>query len=175
MVDIVVLPMRLQTPSASPVLAQTLPLGSLCSVQCLAVYIRICIGPALEGPLRGQLYQAPVSKHFLASAIVSGFGVSRWDGSLGGSDGLSVSAPLFVPAFSFDRRNSGLIFLRWVDGPIPQLGAMPNLWILSPWVLSPLCWVFQLMSSSLGPGNLLHPWHLGLSSGYSQCPIPSAT
>jgi hypothetical protein len=26
------------------------------------------------------------------------------------------SAPLFVPAFPFDRRNSGLIFLRWVGG-----------------------------------------------------------
>ena len=33
--------------------------------------------------LRGQLYQVPVSKHFLASAIVSGFGVCRWDGLLG--------------------------------------------------------------------------------------------
>jgi hypothetical protein len=51
----------------------------------MAVYICICIGPALEEPLRGQLYQAPVSKHFLASAIVSKFGVSRWDGSLGGA------------------------------------------------------------------------------------------
>jgi len=28
---------------------------------------------------RRQLYQAPVSKHFLASAIVSGFGVCMWD------------------------------------------------------------------------------------------------
>jgi hypothetical protein len=84
-VDIVVLPMRLQTPSASPVLAQTLPLGSLCSVQCLAVYIRICIGWALAEPLREQLYWASVSKHFLGSAIVSGFGVSRWDGSLSGA------------------------------------------------------------------------------------------
>jgi hypothetical protein len=34
----------------------------------------------------------------------------------------SVSAPLFVPAFPLDRRNSGLIFLRWV---IPQPGTMP--------------------------------------------------
>ena len=33
---------------------------------------------------RGQSYQAPVSKHFLASATVSGFGVYGWDGSLGG-------------------------------------------------------------------------------------------
>jgi hypothetical protein len=35
---------------------------------------------------------------------------------------LSVSAPLFVPAFPFVRRNSGLTFFRWVDGPIPQMG-----------------------------------------------------
>ena len=33
---------------------------------------------------------------------------------------LSVSAPFFVPVFSSERSNSGLKFLRWVDGPIPQ-------------------------------------------------------
>ena len=86
MVDIVVLPMRLQTSSAPKVLALTSPLGSLCSVQCLAVYIHICNGSAMSEPLTGQLYQVPVSKYFLASAIVSGFGVSRCDGSLGGTD-----------------------------------------------------------------------------------------
>ena len=37
----------------------------------------------LVEPLRGQLYQAPVSKYFLASAIVSGFGDCIWDGSSG--------------------------------------------------------------------------------------------
>jgi hypothetical protein len=31
-------------------------------------------------PLRRQPYQAPVSKHFSASAIVPGFGVCIWDG-----------------------------------------------------------------------------------------------
>jgi hypothetical protein len=76
LVDIV-LPMRLQTPSTLTVLALTSPLGSPHSVQCLAVYICVCIGPALAEPLRGQPYRAPVSKHFLASAIVSGFGVNR--------------------------------------------------------------------------------------------------
>jgi hypothetical protein len=44
-----------------------------------------CIGQALAQPLRRQLYQAPVSMHFLASAIVSGFGVCIWDGSPGGA------------------------------------------------------------------------------------------
>jgi hypothetical protein len=33
----------------------------------------------------------------------------------------SGSAPLLVSAFPFDRRDSGLIFLRWMGGPIPLL------------------------------------------------------
>ena len=72
-----------KAPSASWVLPLTPPLASLCSVQWLAVSIHICIGQDLEDPLRRQLYQAPVSKHFLESAIVSGFGVCIWDGSPG--------------------------------------------------------------------------------------------
>ena len=51
----------------------------------LTVSICICIGQMLVEPLRKQPYQTPVSKHFLVSAIVSGFGVCRWDGSLGGT------------------------------------------------------------------------------------------
>jgi hypothetical protein len=35
----------------------------------------------------------------------------------------SVSGSLFVPAFPFDRKDSVLIFLRRVCGPIPQPGA----------------------------------------------------
>ncbi|KRX11800.1 hypothetical protein T07_8521 [Trichinella nelsoni] len=57
--------MGLQTPSAPSVLSLTPPLGTPHSVQWLA---------ALAEPLRRQLYQAAVSKHFLASTIVSGFG-----------------------------------------------------------------------------------------------------
>ena len=74
-----------KAPSAPSVLPLTPPLGSLCSVQWLTVSIWICIGQDLAEPLRRQLYQAPVSKHFLASAIVSGFGVCMWDGSPGGA------------------------------------------------------------------------------------------
>ena len=74
-----------KAPSAPSVLPLTPPLGSLCSVWWLAVSIHICIGQDLAEPLRRQLYQAPVSKHFLASAIVSGFGVCMWDGSPGGA------------------------------------------------------------------------------------------
>jgi hypothetical protein len=45
--------------SYSPAL--TSPFGSPHSVQCLAVYIYIYSGQALAEPLRGQLYQIPVS------------------------------------------------------------------------------------------------------------------
>ena len=73
-------------------------------------------------------------------------------------DGLSFSlCSIFVPAFPLDRNNSGLKFLRWVGVPISQLGAMPINWIWSLQVLSPLCFVFQLLSSLLGPRNLFFP------------------
>ena len=85
LVDIVVLPMGSQTPSAPTVLALTSPLVFQHSVQCSAVNISICIDSALVETLRGLLYQAPVSKYFLATVIVSGFGVSRWDRSPGGA------------------------------------------------------------------------------------------
>jgi hypothetical protein len=50
----------------------------------LAALICLCIVQAVAEPLRGQLYETPVSKHFLASAIVSGFAVCRWDASQAG-------------------------------------------------------------------------------------------
>ena len=71
LVHIVVLPMGLKTPSAVWVLSQTPPLGTLCLVQWLVESIHLCICQALAEPLRRQLYQAPVSKHLLASTIVS--------------------------------------------------------------------------------------------------------
>jgi hypothetical protein len=141
LVDIVFLPIGLQTPSAPSVLSLTPPLGSPCSVQWLAASIHICIGQFLAEPLRRQLYQAPVSKYFLASAIVSGFGDCIWMDPRWSSLWMafpSVSAPLFVPVFPLDRSYSGLKFLRWLSGPIPQPGAVRNLWIWSLQVLSPL-------------------------------------
>lgn len=81
LVDIIAFPMGLQDPSVPSVLPLTPPLGSLCSVWWFAVCICIGIGQAL----RRQLYQAPVSNCFLASAIVSRFGVSRGYGCLGGA------------------------------------------------------------------------------------------
>jgi hypothetical protein len=77
--------MKLQTPSAPTVFALTFPSLSPCSVQCLALYICICIGLPLAEPLGGQLYQAPVSNHILASVIRSGFAISRQDGYLRGA------------------------------------------------------------------------------------------
>jgi hypothetical protein len=72
----------------------------------------------------------------------------------------SVSAPLFVPAFPLDRRNSDLIVLRWEGGFIPQTGPVLKLWIWSLQVFSSLCWVFQQMSYPLGPESLLLSLHL---------------
>ena len=40
---------------------------------------------ALAETLRRQLYQGPISKHFLASSTGSGFGVYIWDLSPGGA------------------------------------------------------------------------------------------
>jgi hypothetical protein len=97
-------------------------LGFLCSVRWVAVSIHIFISQALSEPLRRQLYPDPVSKHFLASAIVSGFGVCMWSGSQGEEAWMAfplVSAPFFAPVFPLYRSNSGLKFWRWVSGPIP--------------------------------------------------------
>jgi hypothetical protein len=74
-----------KVPSAPSVLPLTPPLGSPCSVRFLTVSIHVCIGQDLTEPLRRRLYQAPVSKHFLASTVASEFGVCMWDGSPGGA------------------------------------------------------------------------------------------
>jgi hypothetical protein len=82
LVDIVVLPMGLQTPSTTSVLSLTHLLGTPHSVgwnTCL------CICKALAESPRRQSYQAPFSMHFLASTIVSGFGNCIWNESPGGS------------------------------------------------------------------------------------------
>jgi len=83
LVDIVVLPMGLQTSSVPSILSLT-QLGSLCSVQWLAVSIPLCLCQALADLLRRQLYHTSVSKHFVALAIVSEFGGCMWDEFPGG-------------------------------------------------------------------------------------------
>jgi hypothetical protein len=74
--------MGCRTPAPS-VLFITPPLGTSCSVQWLVASIHLCIFQALAEPPRRQVYQAPVRKNFLAFTIVSGFGVSVWDGHTG--------------------------------------------------------------------------------------------
>ena len=66
----IVLPMRLQFPSYPSVLPLAFPLWSPGSVRWLDVSICICISQVLVETLREQPYQAPISKQFLASAIV---------------------------------------------------------------------------------------------------------
>jgi hypothetical protein len=83
LVDSVVLPMGMQTASAPLVLSLIPPLGTPCSVQWLAASIHLCICQAPAEPFRRQLYQAPISKYFLTSKIVSVLTI--WDGSSGGS------------------------------------------------------------------------------------------
>jgi hypothetical protein len=141
LVDIV-LPMGLHYPSAPSVPPLALPLRSLGSVWWLALGICICFGQVLVQPLRKQSYKAPVSKHFLASAIMSEFGVCRWDVSIGGTvSAWTFFKPMFhffVPAFPLDRNISGLKFLRWMVGTIPQLSALPIYWRWSLQILAPL-------------------------------------
>jgi hypothetical protein len=55
----------------------TSSLETLYSVQWMAVSIPFCICQALAEHLRRQPYQVPVSKHLLASTIVSVFVYSR--------------------------------------------------------------------------------------------------
>ena len=81
----IVLPMGLQAPSAPSVLSLAPPLGTLSSVQWLDESMHLWFCQALAEPLRRQLYQAPVSKHLLASTIVSEFVDYIWDGSPGGA------------------------------------------------------------------------------------------
>jgi hypothetical protein len=97
LVHMFVPPMGLQTPSAPWVLSLAPLLGTQCPVQWMAVNIHFCNCQALAEPLRRQLYQAPVSKHLLASTIVSSFGSCIWDGSLSHWMAFpSVSAPNFA-------------------------------------------------------------------------------
>jgi hypothetical protein len=84
----------------------------------------------------------------------------------------SASASLFFPVFSLDMHSPGLKILRWVCGPIPQLWSVPIHCICSLQVLSPLCWIFLLMLSSLCPENLLHLWYLRIFSGLPPLPHP---
>jgi hypothetical protein len=178
LVDIAVLPMGLQSSSAPSVLPLTFPLGSLDSVWLLAVTIWICISQVLAETLRRQPYQAPDSKHFLASAIVSGFDVCRWNGSLGGA----VSGwPFLQTLFHFFFFCTCLSFGQehfWVNNF--EMGGWPHpstrgCAYLLEMVLSPLCSVFWLISSIwvLGASHVPGLWDFLVVTPRS--PSPSAT
>ena len=79
MIDIVVITAGLQTPSALSVISLTFQLGNPCSIQGLSMSTHLCVFQTLAGPLSIQLYQAPVSKHFLESAIVSDLNDCIWN------------------------------------------------------------------------------------------------
>ena len=125
----IVLPMGLQSPSAPSVLPLALPLGSPGSVRWLTVSIYICIGQVLVEPLREQPYQAPVTKCFLASAIVSGLqaadGMNPYVGQT--LDGLFWSlCSIFCPCFSFGQEHFWIKNFEMCEWPHPQLGKVPQ-------------------------------------------------
>jgi hypothetical protein len=113
-----------KAPSAPSVLPLTPPLGSLCSVWWLAASICICIGQDLAEPLRRKLYQAPVSKHFLASAIVSGLSACEMDPQGRQSlDGLSFSlCSTLFPCIFFRQEQFWFKDLEMGGCSIPQRG-----------------------------------------------------
>jgi hypothetical protein len=166
--------MGLQTPSALSVLPLTPPLGSLCSVQWLAASIQICIAYALAEPLRVQICQALVSKHFLASAIESGFSGCIWDGSPGETvlEWPFHRCSTLCPCISFREEQFWVKSFEMSMWPHPSTGGMPNLWIWSLQVLAPLCWVFQLMSSLFSPEDPFAFLDSGTFWWLTQFPIP---
>jgi hypothetical protein len=104
----------------------------------------VSIGQVLGEPLRKQTYQVPISNHLASqetdipsshqqtSAIVTEFGVCRWDEFLGGAVSewpfLQYLFNIFAPVFPLDRIISGLTMLRWVDAPIPHLDVISIYW-----------------------------------------------
>jgi hypothetical protein len=100
LVDIVVLPMGLKTPfsSFSPFHNSSIGYSMLSEmVDWASPFILV----RLWQSLRRHPYQAPVSKHFLASEM-SGFGGCIWDRSPGGAVSLLHS---LSPVFLLERRN----------------------------------------------------------------------
>lgn len=58
--------------------------------------------------------------------------------------------------------------LSWINREINRkIQTLKNFYVLPL-----LWWAFWVMSSPLGPGNRLPPWHLGHSCGYPHVPPP---
>jgi len=88
LIGIAVVLMEIQVPSAPSILSLIPPMGTPFSSQWFAATICLCICHALAESLRRQLYQTPVTMHFLASSILSrfcGYIYYIWAGSPGGA------------------------------------------------------------------------------------------
>ena len=85
------------------------------------------IDQALAESLKGQLYHAPVSKCFLASAIVLGLGVYPWNGFLDGAVSewsLLQSLLHFLSRLTFTQEQFWVKIFEKFEDPIPQLEAL---------------------------------------------------
>ena len=127
------------------------------SVQWLGVSICFCLRELLVGLLRGQLCQAHVCKHIIAS-IMSGLSALPGDGSQVGTvigPSYLQSFLHFCPCSSFRQEN---FWVRNFDyglvNPVPLLEALSIYWRQTLLVLSPHCWAFWLRSASLSPESL---------------------
>jgi hypothetical protein len=124
-----------KAPSAPSFILLTPPLGSLCSVQWLALIICIHIGQDLAEPLQETAVSGPCQQalHGISNIVcvwcLHVEWISKWSSLWMAFP--SVSVPLFVTVFSLDKSSSWLKFWRWVGGPIPHHSVMPNLWIWS--------------------------------------------
>jgi hypothetical protein len=111
----------------------------------LAASIQLCICEGLTGPLRRQLYQAPVIKHFLASTVVSVFGNCWIDPHVGQSlYGLSFST------FSVLCLHicSCVFCSPFKEGPKHAHFGLPSSWAsYGLWIISCVFWVWGLIST----------------------------
>ena len=118
MVDIVVLPMGLQTPSTPSVLSLTPLLGTLPSVQWLAVNIHLCICKALQG-LSGdshiRLLSACTSWHpQQCLGLISVYGMNPQVGQSLGGLSFSLCSTIYLHICSCEYF---VLLLRRIEAP----------------------------------------------------------
>jgi hypothetical protein len=94
---------------------------NLCSVQWMALILHFCICQALAESLR-RLYQAPVSKHFLASKIKSAFSNCIWNGSPDGT------VTVYNISFSFLSKHCLCISSHVHFVPVLRRNEVSTLW-----------------------------------------------
>ena len=156
------------------------PLGSLCSVQCLAVCLSASVLVKFCQGLSVDSYTWLLSVTTYCLVLVSADGMDPWWGSVWMAFP-SVSAPLFVPAFLFDRRintfevgglphpspggHACVLVMVSIGSLFPLLGISANVLPVVFWkpVVFLTCWIFQWLP--IGPP---HP----LLCNYFQIPDP---